>query len=90
MKKFSYDAKKFSIEGVYTMKKIYHKKNFFTKGLQIGNKDDNMDSMKAAFVKNARELQNEGLMLIVKKHEAPGGGSPYSLFRLGYNSSFEN
>ena len=71
-------------------KKFITKKIFSQKGLQIGNKDDNMDSMKAAFVKNARELQNEGLMLIVKKHEAPGGGSPYSLFRLGYNSRYEN
>lgn len=65
MKKIYYDAKKFvfipNIMCFFKMhsdnKKLLQIKIFFIKPLQFGNKDDNIDSMKAAFVKSARQMR---------------------------------
>lgn len=51
-------------------KKLLLKKYFFIKGLHFGNKDDNIDTMKAAFVEIAREIAEDIGYGIVKKYEA--------------------
>lgn len=51
-------------------KKLLLKKYFFIKGLHFGNKDDNIDTMKAAFVEIAREISEDIGYGIVKKYEA--------------------